>query len=370
MNVPFVNLKLQYAQIKDEILKVIQEVLDAQQFRGGEWVVKFENEVCNYIGSKYAVGVGSGTDALVLALKAIGINEGDEVVTTPFSFIASASSIILAGGKPVFADIEPDTYTLSPSQVETKITERTKAIIPVHLFGQCADMDSFISLAQKYDLELVEDSSQAIGASLNGVKAGNWGTASTFSFYPTKNLGAYGEGGLVTTNDDMTYEKLLLLRCHGSKIQYEHELIGYNSHLDTIQSAILSVKLKYLEAWNEKRREIARYYTEKLSNLEEVKTPVERKGGKCVYHQYVIRIKNRDEARRYLQEKGVGTGVFYPKPIHKQKAFSPYVSEKEKYPEAEKCANEVLALPIYPELTIEQIDYVVSCIKDFLAKRN
>jgi len=370
MQVPFVNLKLQYVQIKDEILKVLQEVLDSQQFRGGEWVLKFENEICSYIGCKYAVGVGSGTDALVLALKAIGLKQGDEVITTPFSFIATASSIVLAGGKPVFADIEPDTYTLSPEQVEQKITERTRAIIPVHLFGQCADMPSFVRLAQKYNLKLIEDSAQAIGASLSGIKAGNWGLASGFSFYPTKNLGGFGEGGLTTTNDSEVYNNLLLLRCHGSKHQYEHEIIGYNSHLDTIQSAVLSVKLKYLEQWNEKRREIAKYYTEKLKDIEEVITPKERVGALNVYHQYVIRIKNRDKARQYLQERGVGTGIFYPKPIHKQKAFREYVGETESYPEAEKSANEVLALPIYPELTPEQVDYVINCIKDFLASNH
>ncbi len=370
MDVPFINLKLQYAQIRDEILKVVQEVLEEQQFRGGEWVIKFEGEISNYIGCKHAIGVGSGTDALVLALKAIGVQEGDEVITTPFSFIATASSIVIAGGKPVFADIEPDTYTLSPVEVESKITERTRVVLPVHLFGQCADMESFVELVQKYDLKLVEDSAQAIGASLNNIKAGNWGVASAFSFYPTKNLGGYGEGGLITTNDDEISEKLLLLRCHGSRSQYEHELIGYNSHLDTIQSAILSVKLKYLEKWNERRREIAKYYTEKLSNIDEVITPVERRGAKCVYHQYVIRIKRREEARLYLRERGIGTGVFYPKPIHKQKAFEVYVSDGESYPETEKSANEVLALPIYPELTVEQIDYVVECIKDFLAKGN
>lgn len=370
MDVPFINLKSQYAQIRWEILKVVQEVLEEQQFRGGEWVIKFEREISNYIGCKHAIGVGSGTDALVLALKAIGVQEGDEVITTPFSFIATASSIVIAGGKPVFADIEPDTYTLSPVEVESKITERTRVVLPVHLFGQCADMESFVGLAQKYNLKLVEDSAQAIGASLNNIKAGNWGVASAFSFYPTKNLGGYGEGGLITTNEDEIYEKLLLLRCHGARSQYEHELIGYNSHLDTIQSAILSVKLKYLERWNEKRREIAKYYTEKLSNIDEVITPVERRGAKCVYHQYVIRIKRRDEARLYLRERGIGTGVFYPKPIHKQNAFKVYVSDGESYPEAEKSANEVLALPIYPELSIEQIDYVIECIKDFLAKGN
>ncbi|MCX8065425.1 MAG: DegT/DnrJ/EryC1/StrS family aminotransferase [Candidatus Hydrogenedentes bacterium] len=368
MEVPFVNLKAQYSTIKKEILQAIEEVLEANQFRGGKWVAKFEEAMSRFIGCGYAVGVGSGTDALVLALKAIGIREGDEVVTTPYSFIATASSIVLAGGKPVFADIEPHTYTLSPQEAESKITNKTKAIMPVHLFGQCADMQSFLNIAQKHSVKLIEDSAQAIGASLNGIKAGNWGSASAFSFYPTKNLGAMGEGGMVTTNDPNIYEKLLLLRCHGSKVPYEHELIGYNSHLDTIQSAVLSIKLKYLENWNEERRKIAKYYTEKMKDLREIITPVEREGSVCVYHQYVIRIKNRDEARKYLQEKGIGTAVFYPNPIHKQKAFNPYIEEKDRFPESEKLAQESLALPIYPELTTKQLDYVVNCIKDFLAK--
>lgn len=366
MEVPFVNLKAQYNLIKTEILQAIGEVLESHQFRGGEQVTKFEREICNYIGCNYSVGVGSGTDALTLALKSIGIKEGDEVITTPYSFIATASSIVLAGGKPVFADIEPDTYTLSPQETETKITERTKAIIPVHLFGQCADMKSFTDISKKYGLRIIEDSAQAIGASLNGVKAGNWGTASAFSFYPTKNLGAMGEGGMVTTNDIDIYTRLLLLRCHGSRTQYEHELIGFNSHLDTIQAAVLSVKLRHLEDWNEKRRFIARFYTESLKDVEEVSTPVEREGSICVYHQYVIRIKERDEARKFLQEKGIGTAVFYPKPIHKQKAFEPYVREEDKYPISERLAKESLALPIYPELTPEQLQYVVDCIKKFL----
>lgn len=361
-----INLKAQYSQIKEEIQEAIEEVLETQQFRGGDVLTRFEEEIKSFIQCSYAIGVGSGTDALIIALKALGLQPGDEVITTPFSFIATASSIVLAGGTPVFADIEPDTYLLNPQEVERKISEKTKVLLPVHLYGQCADMLTFMSLAEKYSLSVLEDSAQAIGACLYGRNVGNWGDASAFSFYPTKNLGAMGEGGLITTNDEHIAEHILLLRCHGSKKTYEHEIIGYNSHLHTLQAGILSVKLRYLKQWNEKRREVARYYTENLKELHELQLPVEREGNYAIYHQYVIRIPERDKARQFLQERGIGTAIFYPIPIHRQPCFQQFSSSQEAYPEAEKASREVLALPIYPEMTIEEMNYVIEGIKAFL----
>lgn len=366
MEIPMINLKAQYKKIKEEIWEAIEEVLETQQFRGGDILIRFEEEIKRFIQCSFAIGVASGTDALLIALKAIGLQPGDEVITTPFSFIATASSIVLAGGTPVFADIEPDTYHLNPAEVEQKITERTKILLPVHLYGQCADMPAFLSLAKKYSLHVVEDSAQAIGASLLGKKAGTWGDVSAFSFYPTKNLGAMGEGGLITTNNEDIAERVMLLRCHGARKNYEHEVIGFNSHLHTLQANILRVKLKYLNEWNEKRREIARYYTEQLQELPELKLPVEREGSYAVYHQYVIRIPKRDTARQFLKERGIASAVFYPIPIHRQTCFQKWVSSQDNFPEAEKASREVLALPIYPEMTMEEVDYVIEGIKSFL----
>ncbi len=370
MKVPMINLKAQYHQIKEAIREAIEEVLETQQFRGGDILTRFEEEIKSLIKCSYAIGVGSGTDALVIALKALGLRPGDEVITSPFSFIATASSIVLAGGIPVFADIEPDTYLLNPKEVEQKISEKTKVLLPVHLYGQCADMLTFVSLAEKYSLYILEDSAQAIGAHLYGRNAGNWGNAGAFSFYPTKNLGAMGEGGLITTNDEHIAEHILLLRCHGSKKNYEHELIGYNSHLHTLQAGILSVKLRYLKKWNEKRREIARYYTEHMKEISELQLPVEREGSYTIYHQYVIRIPERDRAREFLHDRGIATAVFYPIPIHRQPCFQQFAFSKENYPEAEKASREVLALPIYPEMTVEEIHYVIEGIKSFLANKS
>ncbi len=369
MKVPMLNLKAQYSQIREEILKTIEEVLETQQFRGGDVLTRFEEEIKTFIQCSYAVGVGSGTDALIIGLKALGLQPGDEVITTPFSFIATASSIVLAGGIPVFADIEPDTYHLNPDEVVRKISERTKILLPVHLYGQCADMPSFISLAKRYSLQILEDSAQAIGAQLLGKNAGNWGDASAFSFYPTKNLGAMGEGGLITTNKEKVAERIVLLRCHGSKKTYEHELIGYNSHLHTLQAGILSVKLRYLQQWNENRRKIAHYYSERMKELSELKLPVEREHSYAVYHQYVIRIPDRESARQFLHQRGISTSVFYPIPIHHQPCFQNFASSRERYPEAEKASREVLALPIYPEMTTEEVDYVVEGIKSYLAHK-
>ncbi len=369
MKVPMINLQAQYESIKQEILEAIIEVLEAHQFRDGIILKRFEDEVKSFIQCSYAIGVGSGTDALILALRALGLKPGDEVITTPFSFIATASSIVLAGGVPIFADIEPDTYHLNPEMVEKKITERTQVILPVHLYGQCADMPSFLDLARRYSLYILEDAAQAIGASLHDKMAGNWGDAAAFSFYPTKNLGAMGEGGLITTNHAQIAESVSLLRCHGSRKSYEHELIGYNSHLHTLQAGILSVKLRYLKVWNEKRCEIAHYYTTRLRELPELQLPVEREESYAVYHQYVIRIPERDHAREFLQERGISTAVFYPIPIHRQPCFQRFPSSDEYLPEAEKAAKEVVALPIYPEITFEEIDYVVEGIKSFLASK-
>ena len=365
MNVPFLDLKIQYSSIKDEINAALQEVLNSTAFAGGPFVEKFEKEFAAFCQSAFAVGVGSGTDALWIALLCLGIGQGDEVITTPNTFIATAEAITFCGAKPVFVDIDEQTYNMNPDLLKGVITTKTKAIIPVHLFGQPADMDPIIKIAQEHGLFVIEDACQAHGAEYKGRRAGSIGHAGCFSFYPGKNLGAYGEAGAVVTNSAELAEKIKRFRDHGQAKKYFHSMIGWNARMDGFQGAVLSVKLKHLPAWNEARRKNAKLYNELLADLDKVKTPVEADYAKHVYHIYAIRTKNRDVLMRALAEKNISCGIHYPILLHLQDAYRSLGYTQGSFPIAEKCAAEFLSLPMFPELTNEQITQVVNAIIDF-----
>ncbi len=314
----------------------------------------------------HAVGVANGTDALMLALRAVGVGEGDEVITTPFTFAATVEAIHWAGAKIVFVDINTENYTIDIKQIEEKITARTRAIIPVHLYGHPADMESILELAREYDLKIIEDAAQAHGALYKGKRVGSFGTASTFSFYPGKNLGAYGDGGAVVTNDVKVADNVRKLADHGCLNKYEHEQPGFNSRLDSIQAAVLNVKLKYLDDWTKRRREIARFYNEVFAQTSEVITPKESSWAEAVYHLYVVQVPNRDILKQKLNEAGIGAGIHYPIPLHLQKAYGFLDLKKDSYPVSEKAAESVLSLPNYPEMTDEMVGVVVNKFKSFL----
>ena len=363
MDVPFLDLKAQYDIIKDKIHTAINEVMEATAFAGGPFVAQFEQAFAQFCGCKHAVGVGSGTDALWLSLLSLGIGPGDEVITVPNTFIATAEAITYCGARPVFADVEEGTFNLNPALLEAAITPRTKAIIPVHLFGQPADMDPIMAIARAYRLYVIEDACQAHGAEYKGRKAGSLGDAGCFSFYPGKNLGAYGEAGAVVTNDDAIAEKIRMFRDHGQVKKYYHNTIGWNARMDGIQAAVLNVKLKYLADWNEARRAHAREYTRLLSPVEGVTAPCEADFARHVYHVYAIRIKQRDRLLAHLTERGIACGIHYPVPIHLQEAYRFLGLARGSFPVAEKCAEEFLSLPMFPELTSGQIAYVVDKLK-------
>ncbi len=345
-------------------MTAITDVCEKQAFALGPAVAKFEENVAAYLACKHAIGVSSGTDALIISLMALGVGPGDEVITSPFSFFATAGSVARQGATPVFADIDGDTYNLDPGLIEEKITERTKAILPVHIFGQCAAMKEIRSIAQRHGIAVIEDAAQGIGAEQNGVKCGNFGDLAAFSFYPTKNLGGFGDGGMVTTNDDELAAKLKILRDHGQDPRYFYRIIGGNFRLDGIQGAILDVKLQYLDQWNEKRRANAALYDELLSDSP-VKTPVVADGNFCIYHQYTIAAPKRDKLQKHLAENGVGCAVFYPKPLHLQECFAELGYEPASMPVAERAVEEVLSLPVYPELSDEQIRYAADKVVEF-----
>ena len=363
MKVPLLDLKSQYETIQEETTEAINQVLAASAFAGGPFVEQFEDEFAKFCQCKYAVGVGSGTDALWVALRALGIGDGDEVITAPNSFIATAEAISHCGATPVFVDIDEETFNLDPTKLEYAITRRTKAIIPVHLYGQMANMDPILKIAETYGLVVVEDAAQAHGAEYNGRPAGSVGNAGCFSFYPGKNLGAYGEAGAVVTNDAALAEKIRIFRDHGQSMKYHHAMVGWNSRMDGIQGAILSVKLKYLPAWNEARRANAQLYRNLLDGFDGVRLPVETAYNKHIYHIYAVRTKNREQVIKRLAEKDIGCGIHYPVPIHLQKAYSFMGLGKGHFPVAEKCAEEQLSLPMYPELTEEQIQFVADELK-------
>ncbi len=365
---PFLDLRAQYHQIKPEIDAAVARVFESQYFILSPEVAAFERELAAYVGAPFAVGCASGTDALLLALMVLGIGPGDEVITVPFTFVATASPIALLGAKPVFVDIDPVTFNLDVSKIEAAITPRTKAIIPVDLFGLMASMDEIEAIAGKYKIAVIEDAAQGIGARQNGRRAGSTGTLGCFSFFPSKNLGAAGDGGLVTTSNPDLDARLRQIRVHGSPRRYEYELLGINSRLDAIQAAVLSVKLKYLDQWAEARRRNAEYYQELFDQQalgERVTLPTEPVGFFHIYNQYTIRCHNRDGLRAYLTEKGIPSEIYYPYPLHLQKAFAYLGHVPGDFPEAERASREVLSLPIYPELGHDRIRLVVDAIATY-----
>jgi dTDP-4-amino-4,6-dideoxygalactose transaminase len=369
MNVPLLDLQAQYASLRDELRPAIERVMESQRFVLGDEVRRLESSLAAYCETKHAVGCASGSDALLLALMALDIKPEDEVVTTPFSFFATASCIARLGARPVFVDIDPVTYNIDVSQVADVITSRTKAIMPVHLYGQCAEMDPLLALGEKHGLSIVEDSAQAIGATDRGRRAGSMGVLGCFSFYPTKNLGGAGDGGLVTTSSDGLAQRLRRLRAHGGITEYQHTEVGINSRLDELQAAVLNVKLEYLDRWSNERARRADVYTQWLNEADlgfEVTTPFVRPDCRHIFHQYVVRVpRYRDALMEHLQKCSVGTKVYYPIPLHQQECFS-YLGYKEgAFPEAERAASETFALPAYPELNEAQQAYVVDSIKSF-----
>ncbi len=363
MSVPMVDLKIQYEAIKEEINNAVLGVIASSHFILGPHGKALEQDVAAYHGVKHAVAVASGTDALHLALLAAGIKRGDEVITTPFTFIATAEAISYVGAVPVFVDIDPVTFNIDIAKLEPAITKKTKAIIPVHLYGQPADMDELVQIARKHDLKVVEDCAQSFGAEYRGKKAGTLGDFGCFSFFPSKNLGCYGDGGMVITDNAKSAERLLSLRNHGSRIRYYHEEIGFNSRLDEIQAAILRIKFRHIDDYNEKRRNNAALYNKYLS-APDIRTPSEQQGTKHVYHQYTIRIKERDRVKQKLDAGNVTSSmVYYPVPLHLQTAYKDLGMTSGSLPHAEEVAKEVLSLPMYPELTEEQIKVVANAVK-------
>ncbi len=364
MKINSLDLKRQYETIRDEINGAVLEVIASQSFILGPYVESFEQGIAKYCRARYAIGVSSGTDALLLALMACGIKDGDEVITTPFTFFATAGSIARLGAVPVFVDIDPSTYNIDVKKIAPALTKKTRAILPVHLYGQCADMDAIMEIARANRLMVIEDAAQAIGAIYKGKTAGTLGDIGCFSFYPSKNLGGYGDGGLVTANDDKLAELIKLLRVHGSKPKYYHALIGINGRLDALQAAVLSVKLKYLNGWSEKRRSIAAYYSKHLAGVP-LRLPKIEPFNSHIFHQYVIATPRRDALMEHLKRQGIETIIYYPVPLHLQKCFEHLGYKAGSLPESEKASAETLALPIFPEITQEELDYVIGRIKDF-----
>jgi dTDP-4-amino-4,6-dideoxygalactose transaminase len=362
MRIPLLDLQAQYQTIKEEINQAIQNVLDSSVYILGPEMKTLEKEIAAFCGTKEAVAVANGTDALVLTLKAFGIGPGDEVITTPFTFFASAETIALVGATPVFVDIDPVTLNLDLTQLEGKITSKTKAIIPVHIFGQMVDVEKIMEIAARHDLKVIEDAAQAIGAEYGGKKAGSIGHASTFSFFPTKNLGAYGDAGMIVTNDEDLASQLRMLRFHGSKTKYYHDEIGYNSRLDELQAAILRVKLRYLDVWNESRREKAKGYDQLLADAA-VKIPGRDPQALPIYHLYVLRTEERRALMERLKAGGVANAIYYPVPLHLQKAFRTLGYKVGDFPVAEKACEQALAIPCYPELSFEQQQEIAAIIK-------
>ena len=373
MKVPLLDLKIQNEALRSEVDAAIKKVLDSNGFILGAEVAALEKELAEYCQTKYAIGCASGTDALLLALMAYDIGAGDEVVTTPYSFFATASSITRLGAKPVFVDIDPKTYNLDVTQIESKITEKTRAIQPVHLFGQCADMNALREVSEKYNIPLVEDAAQAIGAEEDGKRAGDMGAIGCFSFYPSKNLGAMGDAGFMTTNDEALAQKLFALRVHGSFERYYHKWVGLNSRLDAMQAAILRVKLPHLDSWTEARQNNAANYRTLFTDkglTEAIILPTERENVRHIYNQFVIRVpEKRDELKQFLQENDIGTDIYYPVSLHLQECFDYLGCRSGDFPESEKASCETLALPIYPELNAAQQEFVVGKIAEFVSSQ-
>lgn len=368
MQVPLLDLKAQYREIRSEVLAALEAVCDDQGFILGARVVELEKAVSAYVGSTYAVGVASGSDALLVSLMALGVGQGDEVITVPFTFFATTGAVSRVGARPVLVDIRPDTFNIDPGRIERAITAKTKAIIPVHLFGQCAEMDTVLDIAGRRGIRVVEDAAQAIGAARHGRKTGTFGDTGCFSFFPSKNLGGFGDGGMITTNDQALRDRLAMLRVHGSRVKYAHELVGVNSRLDALQAAVLLVKLQHLEAWTEGRRRNAAAYGrlfEDAKLTEMITLPRAQPEHHHVFNQYTIRARDRDALRAFLKERGVATEVYYPLPLHLQPCYQDLGYAKGAFPVSERASEEVLSLPIYAELSEDQLTYVVDTIAAF-----
>ena len=368
-SVPLLDLKAQYKNIKDEIEPAVKEVMESQYFIGGPVLKKFETNVADYCQSKFALGVSSGTDALLLALMALDIKPGDEVIVPVYSFFATAGVVSRLNAKPVFVDINPETYNIDPEKIEAAITSKTKAVIPVHLYGQLADMDAIMTIAKKHQLFVIEDAAQAIGSeNEKGQRAGTFGDIGCFSFFPSKNLGGFGDGGLVTTNDESLYNKMDYLKNHGANPKYYHKMIGGNFRLDALQAAVLDIKLKYLDNWTEGRQRNADFYDNGLKNrdlLDYIDPPKRVKGYRHIFNQYILRCQRRDNLLNYLKSQNIGCEIYYPVTFNNQECFAYLGYKQGDFPEAERAASETLAIPIYPELNKEQKEYILASLKNF-----
>ena len=364
MQVVMLDLKAQFAKYKSELMRAVEDVCNSQILCLGPAVEKFEKEAASYCGCKYATGVSSGTDALLLSLMAAGIVPGDEVITTPFTFFATAGTVSRLGAKPVFVDVDAETYNIDPAKIEAKITKKTRAIIPVHIFGQIAQMKPIMEIARKHKLLVIEDAAQAMGATQDGKQAGSIGDIGCYSFYPTKNIGAFGDAGMVVTNDAALAEKIRLMRVHGENPRYFYRMIGGNFRMDNIQGAVLSVKLKYLDEWNKKRRDNAAIYNRMFSGTV-VKPQKIEPNNTSIYHQYTITVPKREQLQAYLTKQSIGSGIFYPQPLHLQDCFKELGYKKGDFPAAEELTENVLSLPIYQELTTEQIEHVGKTVLEF-----
>jgi len=363
--ISLVDLTAQYHSIKKEIDTAVLSTLESGHFILGPQVVKFEESIAAYLGVDHAIGLASGTDALVIALRALNIGDGDEVIIPAYTFFATAGTVMSVGAKPVIVDVDPQSYQIDVSKIEAAITPKTKAIIPVHLYGHPAEMNPILEISRKHGLKVIEDNAQGFGAEYLGKKTGSFGDIGCLSFFPTKNLGAYGDGGAVVTNDPALAEQMRMLRAHGWKKKYYSEMVGYNSRLDAMQAAILQAKFPYLDGWNEKRRELSKRYTEHLAPLGIV-TPVEREWAKHVYHLYIIRTSKRDALQAFLKEKGIASEVYYPLPPHLSVPCRKYGYKEGDFSHAEKAAKETLALPLYPEMSLAQQDEVIAAVKEFI----
>jgi len=365
--IPFIDLQGQYQSLKEEINPQVEAVMSQCNFVLGQPVADFEADFAAFCGVKYCVGVASGTDAMMLALKAAGVGPGDEVITVANTFVATVFAITYAGATPVLVDCDPETYNMDVTQIEAKITDKTKAILPVHLYGQLADMEPILGLAKKHNLVVVEDACQGHGAERAGKRAGSFGLTAGFSFYPGKNLGAYGDGGAVVTNDEAVYNQLKQYRNLGSPVKYQHDFIGHNSRLDTMQAAVLKVKLGYMNQWNAQRAKAAALYNQKLADIGDLQTPALGDEGAHVFHIYLVRTKKREALLKHLQENKIGAGIHYPIPIYALGAYQDLGLTGKDFPISEQYKDEILSLPMFPEITEAQIDEVVSVVKSFFA---
>jgi dTDP-4-amino-4,6-dideoxygalactose transaminase len=363
--VPLLDLRTQWKSVREEALRRVVAVLDEQSCVLGPAVTELEKLVAAYVGVPHAVGCASGTDALLLGLRALGVGAGEEVVTSPFTFFATAGAVVNAKGRPVFVDIERDSFNVDPRQVEAAVTPRTRVLLPVHLYGQCADMDALLDIAKRRGLGVLEDAAQSLGAADRGRPAGSMGDVGAYSFYPTKNLGGVGDGGMMVTRDEKVAERLRLLRAHGGKQRYFHDEVGWNSRLDSVQAAVLAVKLPLLDAWSEARRANARYYDEVLAGVPGVRTPPVGPGKRHIYNQYVLRCERRDELQKHLAARGVGTAIYYPLSLHEQVCFADLGYRKGQFPESERACRENLSIPVHPELSEADREHVAASVRSF-----